>query len=225
MDPTVISSKNKPLACQLVPLRVEDLPQVARTHVAGFTDSALTHLGTASVKRYYHWLMTGPHQCTAVGVWEQGRLAGFCYGGVFDASLGGFLKRNRLHLLGRLVLRPWLLANPVIRERMRFGYATLRRMARRKSALPSAPSASASEAKTPSFKVLSITVDPHYRGCGIGRMLMLEMERTARAQGYPLMELSVHTDNDTAIRFYEGLGWRKVVPKDQWHGLMSKSLV
>lgn len=48
-------------------------------------------------------------------------------------------------------------------------------------------------------------------------------EKTALAQGYQQMHLSVATENHNAIAFYERLGWQKE-PDAGWNGFMFKSL-
>ena len=58
------------------------------------------------------------------------------------------------------------------------------------------------------------------RGHGVGARLVEEAARRAARGGFDRMELSVHPDNATAIRFYEGIGWRKIVAAGGWTGRM-----
>jgi ribosomal protein S18 acetylase RimI-like enzyme len=53
---------------------------------------------------------------------------------------------------------------------------------------------------------------------------MEETEKIAQQRGFKKLNLSVATDNLKAISFYEKLGWRKVIEKDQWQGRMIKEL-
>ena len=49
-------------------------------------------------------------------------------------------------------------------------------------------------------------------------------EAIARERGFPQIHLSVNTDNNQAIFFYEGLNWQKVLKEGIWQGEMTKQL-
>ena len=197
------------------PLTSRDLREVAALHLRAFPESALTALGAESVRRYYEWQLIGPHEATALGAWREGALAGFCFGGLFRGAMSGFLRRNRLHLALRVATHPWLIANPLFRERLTSGLKILRRFSR-----PAAPAAP----KKRQFGILSIAVDPRLHGHGVGKRLMQAAERRAREQAFPEMQLTVSPGNAQAIRFYEGLGWRKHPAGADWAGEMRKFL-
>jgi ribosomal protein S18 acetylase RimI-like enzyme/predicted double-glycine peptidase len=57
-------------------------------------------------------------------------------------------------------------------------------------------------------RLYSIAVAGATRGQGIGRNLLLELERAAAAKGRLAMRLEVAKANDNAIRLYESLGYR-----------------
>lgn len=66
--------------------------------------------------------------------------------------------------------------------------------------------------------VVTLDVAPELRGSGIGGALLGEAERQVHAAGVSRMGLHVAVDNDTAIRFYEGLGYACVgVAKRFYH--------
>lgn len=68
----------------LQPLSASDLGQVIQIHLKSFPDSALTKLGSEAVRRYYLWLMTGPHDSVNVGAFDgSNALIGFCFGASF----------------------------------------------------------------------------------------------------------------------------------------------
>lgn len=208
---------------QVRTLEPSDLTRVAEIHVAAFPDSALTMLGAEAVRRYYAWLLTGPHQCFALGASSGADIMGFCFAGVFKGALSGFLQRNRAYLLSRILRRPWLSTNPIIRDRVALGFRTLRRFGRQSSNEASVPLRRTTEPGPP-FGILGIAVHPDSHGQGIGRALMFEAERTARAGGFNEMLLTVQTDNHRAISFYESLSWKKTLIQDDWRGEMKKAL-
>ncbi|MHB9031959.1 MAG: GNAT family N-acetyltransferase [Anaerolineae bacterium] len=52
-----------------------------------------------------------------------------------------------------------------------------------------------------------LSLHPDYRGRGLGRALLAEGIRRIRAAGYPVVDLSVNAENDTAVRLYTSSGF------------------
>jgi ribosomal protein S18 acetylase RimI-like enzyme len=199
------------------PVRQPQLAAVVAVHVKAFPDSAITALGVEAVRRYYEWLIEGPHDAELTGAWDGTRLLGFCAAGVFRGAMNGFLRRNRRYLALRIATHPQLVLNPLIRDRLvRALKITLRfsRLAR-----PTSPPTAA-----PAFGVLAIATDPDARGAGAGRALMIEAEERAIRLGYERMVLTVHPSNQRAVRFYEQLGWVRLGNDPVWSGAMEKPL-
>ncbi len=196
----------------------EDLAAVASIHCAAFPESLLTALGNDVVGRYYHWLLAGPHDSIAVGVEHEGKVVGFCFGGVFRGAMAGFLRRNRWFLLANLVARPWVLLHSVFRKRIVAGFQSGFRGKSRDQARtqPTNP--------VRSFGILSIAVHPSGARRGIGRLMMGLCEQTALERGFQQMHLTVHPSNDQALRFYEQLGWHRTLEDGAWGGKMVKPL-
>ncbi|MFQ5568403.1 MAG: GNAT family N-acetyltransferase [Rhodothermales bacterium] len=209
---------------QIQVIQQEDLGSVANIHRSAFIDSALSKLGKEAVRRYYLWQLVGPHDCTALGAFAQGEMVGYCFGGVFRGSLSGFVRSNRFYLIQRVVFRPWLLFNPIFRDRLSNGIRILIKSLLRRHAMISAPSASKKSMETSRFGILSIAVDPRWQKNGIGHILMQAAETQAREGGCTTLHLTVNPKNATAIRFYERSGWKKVIEQDGWTGSMEKSL-
>jgi len=212
-----------PHAVQISTLEAADLPRVSEIHLAAFPASALTMLGAEAVRRYYEWLLTGPHECLALGASVQADIMGFCFAGVFSGAMSGFLRRNPAFLFGRILSRPRLCMNPLFRERATAGVRILRRFGQQTSSTPSA--APRSVAKPVSrFGILAIAVHPDSNGQGIGTALMFEAERTARRRDFKEMQLTVEMSNHRAVSFYESLSWTKTLHQGAWHGEMRKVL-
>lgn len=191
-----------------------DLNAVAAVHAGAFPDSILTKLGKKAVCRYYLWLMEGPHEMYALGAWLDGDLAGFLFGGIAPDAIPGFMRTNRGLLAQRLALRPWLVADPLFRDRIGRAVRAVARTRR------NAPAAAAQGARKRPFDVISVAVDPRAQGAGIGKRLMHQAESIARTNGFHVMTLMVHVDNRQAIGFYEGLGWQKLLRQGTWSGNM-----
>lgn len=56
--------------------------------------------------------------------------------------------------------------------------------------------------------VWAVRVLEPLRGLGLGRRLMMALERLGVELGHQRLELGVERENDAARRFYERLGWR-----------------
>jgi ribosomal protein S18 acetylase RimI-like enzyme len=59
----------------------------------------------------------------------------------------------------------------------------------------------------PSLNVHDLAVQPAHRGRGIGRLLLEEVERRARARGSSKLTLEVHASNEGAMRLYRRFGF------------------
>ena len=215
---------SSPHDVQLLMLEAADLPRVSEIHLAAFPNSALTMLGAEAVRRYYEWLLTGPHECLALGASVKKDIRGFCFAGVFSGAMSGFLRRNRAFLFGRILSRPWLGMNPLVRERAAMGLRVLRRLGRQPSNTPTAAALTVAKPVSP-FGILAIAVHPDSHGQGIGKALMFEAEHIARRRDFKEMQLTVEMSNHRAVSFYESLNWTKTLHQGAWHGEMRKALV
>lgn len=205
-------------------LSAADLPAVAAIHSAAFPDSALTKLGREAVRRYYEWQIVGPHDGVNIGAFSDDAMLGFCFGGIRRGALGGFLEKNRRFLIIRAATRPWLLFNPLFRERVQFAIQRLFGKLR-----PSKPPLAASSPpvvpqSVPAFGILSIAVDPRHQGSGAAQLLMEYSEQEALRRGFSRMHLTVHPSNTRAVRFYEKMGWQRDEHNGVWDGSMSKMI-
>jgi ribosomal protein S18 acetylase RimI-like enzyme len=59
----------------------------------------------------------------------------------------------------------------------------------------------------PSLNVHDLAVLPAHRGRGVGRLLLEEIERRARARGSSKLTLEVHASNEDAMRLYQRFGF------------------
>lgn len=208
-----------PASIEIRDLNQQDLPAIAKIHALAFPSSALTALGASAVRCYYEWQLMGPHDVSALGAFYENEMAGFCFGGVFRGAMSGFLRKNRAYLVWLVLTHPWLVANPLFRDRLVNGLKVLRRFSK-----PGRTNQPSPIHKKPSFGILSIAVNPEFQGKGLAKALMAESEAIAKRQGLDEMNLTVNPDNYQAIRFYDSLGWRKVTRGSAWSGEMIKTL-
>lgn len=196
-----------------------DLTSIARLHLQAFPESVLGQLGVEAVRRNYAWQLDGPHELTALVGVVDGQVAGFLFGGVFRGSTIGFLRAEKWYLVGEVLRHPTILRGRVGRNRLGLALRLLGR--RLRPAAPENPTAVPAR----SFGVLAIAVDPTVQRAGVGRLLMGEATRRARAAGFVGMHLSVHPENERGVRFYESLGWERAPePDGTWVGRMRLAL-
>lgn len=212
------------MTARVAPVTVDHLGAVAGVHCKAFPDSALTRLGPDLVERYYRWLLTGPHDTVAIGAFAEDRLVGYVVGGRFRRALSGFVHANRAALVRRVATRPWLVANPVVRERL----MRARRWVRRRH-LPPMGTGAATAANAPmTFGILVVAVAPEARRHGVGRSLLGAAEEAAAAQGVRTLHLTVEPSNAGAIAFYERSGWSRApdgdAPSGRWTGRMTRQV-
>ena len=198
------------------PITEENLQDITRVHMSAFPGSALTKLGDEAVFRYYHWLLTGPHQHIAVAAFDEAKVVGYLFGGLFAKPMAGFLDRNRNFLIFRLVTHPWLMAHSIIFDRMGWANRLLRKQKLKNTNHKG-------KVCDPSFCVLAIAVNPMEQRRGAGKLLMEYAECAANQRGFQQMNLTVAVDNLKAVQFYMKLGWQKV-SAENWHGKMVKRL-
>jgi len=209
------------LELRIAPAHREDLVAVSALHARAFPDAAMTKFGPEAVRRYYLWLLEGPHDAELMLAWQGERLVGFCAAGWFRGAVRGFLRANRVYLVGRVLRHPSLLRTELVRERIALAarltlrFSRLRAMRSKQADVPQ---------DVRRFGVLSIATDPDARGSGAGRALMEEAEERARRDGYTSMLLTVHPANITAVAFYERLGWARREIDGRWAGNMEKRL-
>lgn len=208
------------------PLTLQDLDDVVEVHREAFPDSAMSQLGRAVVRRYYRWQFAGPHPSpVAVGIWRDGRLVGFVFGGMRRGAVSGFVR----HSIGTIALGAIRHPSAIRRLAVPKVVAVGRALARRSRALqpPQVGEPASREAVAvadPSFGVLSIAVSSAARGSSAAAELMAEAEARARELGCPRMHLTVDHSNGRAVAFYEKHGWERAPADVGWTGMMVKSL-
>jgi ribosomal protein S18 acetylase RimI-like enzyme len=184
-------------------ITLEDLDDVVAVHCTAFPTSAMTRLGAEVVRRYYYWQLDGPHEMYARGAWEEGKLVGFCFGGVHPQAITGFYKRNRGFIFWQFVKQPHLATAPFFFGKLVRVLNMFRIHRRELAAVPQeAP-------QNPAYDILAMAVHPDRQSVGIGKLLMENAESKARERRFELMTLCVNDDNERGIRFYESCGWQR----------------
>jgi len=207
----------------------EDLDEVTRIHCASFPDRTLIKLGEEAVRRYYAFLLEDFPQAKPIcASTAENTLAGFCFAGAYSGSFSEYIRQNFGFLVGRAIVRPWLIFSPLIWELIKPVMKVIKWMLGRRREVKTAPVSQPQSQGTfdkTGWGILAIAVDPQYQRKGVGEHLMTAVEDFARPMGIENLDLSVHPDNLSAILFYEKLGWEKNANSGEWNGKMAKRLV
>lgn len=197
----------------------DDLIKVAKVHIRAFPKSFLSKLGTGAVKRYYDWQMNGPHSHYSIVAEVDGQVVGFCVGGISRGAMIGFLKKYKFYLAAKLLSKFYLLLNKNLLSKFlgalkiffkKMFFAEENKIEKRTS---------------DTYGILAICVLPEMQGAGVAKELMVESENKAKEKGFLGMHLTVESNNTRAIRFYEKLGYFKVLEKSNEHSVfMQKEL-
>ena len=83
---------------QIRAITPEHIPCIAEIHLLAFPQSALTALGREAIRRYYYWLITGPHDSFLLGVWVDDLLEAYSFAGVFRGAISGYITQNKWYL-------------------------------------------------------------------------------------------------------------------------------
>ncbi|MBC8305926.1 MAG: GNAT family N-acetyltransferase [Pelagibacterales bacterium] len=183
-------------------LTFEDIPIVCDIHIKSFPMSIFSQLGKSAVEKYYEWLLYGPHESLNIGIYTDAKLIGYCFGGKFNGALSGYVKRNKVFLLIKVLSKPHLVFSINFMSKL---------MVLIKDNLPEY--LKKRQKKKPdygyniSFAILAIAIHPESRAKGVGKMLMDYSEQYAGTKLYNSMHLSVNRANEVAINFYVKCGW------------------
>lgn len=201
-------------------LSIDDVHAVARVHMISFPRAVLTRLGSDVVVAYYRALFDGENDLYATGAFDDdsGALLGFVIGGILSDLAGTFVTQNWGLVAARLMRKPWLVVDPLFRDRVRRGLRAFRRKRGR--------SRPRGTRRNNRHVVLSLAVDPSARNHGVARSLMLDQEAHARVTGRTILSLTVARDNHAAIGLYERLGYERHLetPGNVWRGQMRKAV-
>jgi ribosomal protein S18 acetylase RimI-like enzyme len=172
-----------------------DVPDVVRLHEAAFPENFMTTFGAKFLDAFYRELIAHPDGYGCVSVDDDGRVCGFCVGGV--GEIQGIAR-------GMLRSRPASFLMPALRNAIRSPRRLARtvRVALGNLAGGGGPSSSPSEAH-----LLQIAVDEAWRGSGAAERLVRDFLGEMERRGATSVRLGVKQDNARAIAFYRRMGF------------------
>jgi ribosomal protein S18 acetylase RimI-like enzyme len=170
--------------------RKADARAMGRLHASAMPTAFLPTLGEGFLTQLYRELATDPSAVALVAA-RDGLVIGFAAG---VRSVDSFYRRFALRrgAVAALEAAPRL-RDPGVRASLRetAGYQT-------------------ASSELPAAEVLAIGVDERARGTGVGRALAEGVLRGLDRRGVAVCKVVVGADNESANRFYEALGFRRV---------------
>ena len=186
---------------KIKPIFTNDISSIVNIHMKSFPDSLFTKLGKKSIEKYYFWLFEGPHNSDKIGLFNDSRLIGFCFGGQFNGAVSGFVLKNISHLIISILVRPYLSFNLNLTKKINRLIKDIFPYSKKKKSLQSK-----SIDTDHSYAILAIAVANNFQNRGLGKKLISASEDFAKKRGYKKMHLSVSSSNNKAIQFYLNSG-------------------
>lgn len=182
----------------------EDLPEIAKVHVACFPDYFSTRVGKKNngylLARFYEEYFKDFPELFVVLVNDNGKIVGFSSGSLLDITghQKRFIRNNRVKVLSRVA---WLLlkGDPLAWTRLKERYKkpVYKVMDHSFKGMP----------KKEIGDLVSICVLPEYRGKQYSGELMKRFIQNMRDLGRKVCLVSMHSDNDRAKFFYSKFGF------------------
>lgn len=198
-------------------MKGHDASSVARVHIGAFSGYFLTQMGPDFIERYYREHALAPDAYALVAT-DGDLIAGFLVGTIQGSQVERRFFRRHWPKLAATILAKALTDGharrsiaarvPVMQRAARAIFTPARvQRSRSKTAPPEEPSGTRAS-------LLSIGVDPGYRGMGVADMLQSAFIDQARRDGVAWLRLNVKPDNQRAVGFYKKTGWRLLRQSD-----------
>ena len=189
-------------------VKIEETRQVhvkgmAQCHAKSFPGRFMTEMGCHWLCALYRFFITHHGGICRVAVDTDGKVVGLAVGGN---------PHIREEFLSTAMLRyPHLIFWKFLSKRLvrRVLLGELAGKLRRKRPVAHSGDTKASNAGIRTGNLLSICVLPDYKGTGVAGKLIESFQLACSAEGYERLTLSVLSENNRAVVFYEKHGWRQ----------------
>lgn len=166
-----------------------DLPAVAKIHKKAWrADHFSSRLSIPLLQVYYGNILKHNPYCFVAE--RNNNIIGFATGGSNTrVAIKEFIKENFFSMLIVVIKNPSFLLS-----RIKNYFAIM--------------SSSNTVNSIANVRLLAIAVDPEIEGKGVATALLRTLENAVKSDGHKYFGLSVHKDNERAIRLYDSLGWQ-----------------
>jgi SAM-dependent methyltransferase/GNAT superfamily N-acetyltransferase len=188
-------------------------------HCSAFPNTLLSAIGPACVMAYYKHNMLAVHAVATIAAECEKEVIGYSII-IVGSGFQTFIFEQWKLVAFAILSRPLVLCRFAL---WATAAAFMRGLGRR--ALLMAPKLDQAAAGSEQLRLLSIAVDPHWQGRGVGAALLSAAEDLGQKLGYRCISLTVKPDNSRAILLYERHEWSRVDRKGVWAGAMQKLLI
>ncbi len=180
-----------------------EMPFVAELFKRTFPQNPMLSWPPELLSNYFSCQIHDALDLVALGAWSQEQFVGFCIGATKYMNRHEFSHKHAEELSRDTRRTP---KSIVIALRRR-----LRRIVRwtcpgfiiaREQGVPAS-----SQTTSNSYHMIWLAVDPDLHGRGVGKKLVVEMEKQVADKGFTSIHLSVDSHNTSAIGLYKSLGW------------------
>lgn len=177
--------------------------------MACFPGSLATKLGKGYVQKTLEWFLVNPNRFL-FHIYYNGKIIGYCGGfkplKPGDGSSSGMLQHAFNQAIKGILLKPWLLFHPEVRQHYPFLWLNIKRKITGKATPMKAVSTDKPFRQFVGLVVIG--VHPSFRGKRIAQLLMAAFEERVRQLHQTELVLSVKKDNARAIKAYANFGWQ-----------------
>jgi ribosomal protein S18 acetylase RimI-like enzyme len=169
----------------------EDIPLIVEVHKNSFKGFFLTELGDHFLALYYDSIRENK-KGILLGYYDEGELFGFCAATTFSKGFNAQLVKKNL-------LRFLLIGMRLLLTRIPSLIRLFKNFSKKSSSINDTGEYA---------ELLSIGVSDKKQGLGIGKKLLIELEKEMQLKNCSRLSLTTdYYNNDKAIRFYKGLGY------------------
>lgn len=172
---------------------IEDVEAIVKIHEQAFPDFFLTTLGAKFLNLYYRCLCKSKNAVTLCAE-ENGMLVGFAMCSYVSHGFNTLLIKRNLYKFGQMAIY-LLFTNPK---------AVLRLVKN----LDKKSNESIVDDKGEYAELYSIAVLPNHQGMGIGKSLLMAIEKDVIKHNGTISLTTDYYDNDKTIGFYHSLGYK-----------------
>lgn len=189
-------------------VNAHSLDEFVKIHIASFKDYFLTNLGEKFLYRFYREFLEDK-DTVAIAAFDMDKMIGFILCTKNKTRVMGNLYQRNLGLLAGSIMMQVLKLNKVIIKGLFSRLGVIKSIVKILfSKVMDSNKRNAGSNPVENIRLLSIAVDPQYRGTGVSEGLMSYFHHSLLEENVHAVGLSVNRGNGRAIGFYNKMGWR-----------------
>lgn len=200
---------------------ITNISDIAKCHIDAFPSSVSSKLGMPFCKKMMEWFIVNNRGVLYHAEDDNGIVIGYVSMMIkTDPGQSGSFSTISHYafkaVLISLMLKPWLIFNPLFR----LNHKTIKNIVLKKLGFKESKSnvnnSEYNKAYTfkPQIGIVGIGVDPKFQGHGYAGELLRRCALYCKSKGFDTLSLSVHKDNNAALKAYKKMGFEIVSTKE-----------